>query len=143
MSTILEIPLIEGPQRFTVPLSGIVYTITLTYRDVSDAGPMSDQGGWIMEIGDDAGATIVTAIPLVSGVDLLQPYSDLFLPPGTLFVASEPQLDAKPTFESLGVTTHLYYSAPDVADVTTIRTSTGGGVVGGSGGIGSIPVWGA
>jgi hypothetical protein len=53
----------------------------------------------------------VSGIPLVTGVDLLSQYSYLGIP-GALLVTTDRGAGEVPTFDGLGVTSHLYYVAP-------------------------------
>lgn len=105
MATYTEIPLVPSqPQRFTTTLNGVTYNMRLTY-DVA-------QGGcWILDIGDANGALLVAGIPLVTGVDLLAQYSYLGIP-GALLVTTDRGAGEVPTFDGLGVTSHLYYVTP-------------------------------
>lgn len=70
-----------------------------------------EEGGWIMDIRDADGNDLACGIPLVTGADLLAPYAYLGLG-GGMFVRSDGIPDAVPTFENLGVGSHLYF-VPD------------------------------
>lgn len=97
-----EIPLSPTPQQFTIALAGVVYTLTVKYLNV-------DQGGWTVDIGDAQNNPIVTAIPLVTGADLLEQYAYLNFG-GTLTVSTDNSPDAPPTFQNLGVNSHLWFT---------------------------------
>lgn len=105
MATVSEIPL--TPSRatiFTVTLSGAAYGMRLTYDDAQD-------GCWILDIADEGNALLVAGIPLVTGVDLLAQYTYLGIP-GALLVTTDRGAGEVPTFDGLGVTSHLYYVTP-------------------------------
>lgn len=104
MSTITEIPLTPSQAcRFTVTLAGALYYLRLTY-DIAQAGC------WILDIGDADQTPLVAGIPLVSGVDLLAQYNYLGFG-GALIVTTDRGAGEVPTFDSLGVTAHLYFVA--------------------------------
>lgn len=104
MSTlaIYEIPLSANPQTFTISMNGTSYEMTLKYRDC-------DQGGWILDIADSSGNAMVRGIPLVTGIDLLGQYGYLGFGVG-LFVTTDGDMWAPPTFDNLGSTSHLYFT---------------------------------
>lgn len=101
MSSTYEIPLSPEPQTFAIDLAGTTYRLRLVYADV-------DQGGWVLDISDVSGNSIVAGIPLVTGHDLLEQYAYLGFG-GQLFVATDGDPDLVPTFANLGVTSHLYF----------------------------------
>lgn len=103
MTTYTEIPLIPSqPQRFTITLGGVSYNMRLTYDTA--------QGGcWILDIGDaNMRSLLVTGIPLVTGVDLVAQYAYLNFG-GALVCTTDRGAGEVPTFDGLGVTSHLYY----------------------------------
>lgn len=91
----------QGPQSFTIQLSGVDFQLTLKYRD-------TDQGGWTVDIADDSGNPILSGEPLVTGIDLLQQYQHLGFN-GSLYVQTTADPDAVPTFENLGTDCLLYW----------------------------------
>lgn len=100
--SILKIPLKVGvPQTFQITLGGIPYQLTLRYRN-------TDQGGWTVDIDDDAGNFILHGVPLVTGANLLAQYGYLHLG-GGLFVQTTSNPDAVPTFENIGDDGLLYW----------------------------------
>lgn len=101
MTTIFQLPLQNTPQTFTITLSSIIYTFTLIYRNV-------DQGGWILDIGDENNVPILQGIPLVTGVNLLAKYPYLGFV-GGLFVQTTTDPNAVPTFTNIGIDGQLYY----------------------------------
>lgn len=98
---IYEIPLTPVPQIFSIALGGIGYRITLLWRDPAP--------GWVIDIADSAGATLVQGIPLVTGANLLEQYGHLGFT-GGLHVQTDNDADAVPTIDNLGSTSHLYFA---------------------------------
>lgn len=104
MASTYEIPIQPGgPQAFTVDVFGVTLNIRLSYQNAPD-------GGWIIDISDVDGNPLVLGQPLITGQDLLEQYPDLGIP-AVLFVATDGDPDAVPTFENLGATAHLYAAA--------------------------------
>lgn len=101
MTTIFSLPLQAQPQSFNVTLSGVTYTLTFQYRNVQD-------GGWTLNIGDANNNPIVQGIPLVTGANLLAQYAYLGFV-GALWVQTQSDPDAVPTFENLGTDGLVYY----------------------------------
>lgn len=102
--TVYQIPLAPQPRRMTITLAGTTYRMRFHYANV-------DQGGWLLDIGDANGNPLVAGIPLVTGADLLAQYPDLGFG-GRLFVLSDGDPGAVPTFADLGVTSFLYFETP-------------------------------
>lgn len=101
MATFYEIPLTPDPQRFTVTLSGVDYRMTVQYRDAGGAG-------WVLDIADTTNQSIVSGVPLVTGVDLLGQYRHLGFA-GRLWVQGAANPDDVPTYEDLGVASKMYW----------------------------------
>lgn len=99
--TPFEIPLSPQPQMFDITLGNVGYQFTFTYRDAPD-------GGWILDIADAGGNPIACGLPLVTGHDLLGQLAYLGIN-GALVVDSDGQPDQVPTFDNLGITSHLYF----------------------------------
>jgi hypothetical protein len=99
---IYEVPLTPAPQKFDVKLGGATYGFQVQYRDPSP--------GWVLDVFDANGVLLVACIPLVTGVDLLWPFAYLGFG-GQLRVQTDGDPDAVPTFENLGVKSHLYFVA--------------------------------
>ncbi len=96
-----EIPLTSTPQTFTISLSGTEYRLTVQWRN-------ADGAGWILDIADTSNNPIIEGIPLVTGVNLLEQYAYLGFT-GVLWVQTTADPDAVPTFDNLGVGSHLYW----------------------------------
>lgn len=104
MMDTFEIPLSPEPKRFPITLLGITYELVFMYRDA----PM---GGWIMDINDSLGQPLACGLPLVTGADLLQQFRYLGLG-GAMEVYSDGNNDEVPTFENLGIGSHLLWIIP-------------------------------
>jgi len=66
---------------------------------------------WVADLANDDGVPVARGIPLVTGCDLLAQYGHLGLG-GQMFVQTDHNADAVPTFSNLGSTGHLYFTAP-------------------------------
>lgn len=100
-----EIPLTPVAQKFNITLAGKAYTLTFGWND-------ADQGGWVLDIADSSGVPLINGIPLVTGADLLAQYEYIGIG-GSLEVQTDFDLTAPPTFENLGLTSHLFFLADD------------------------------
>jgi len=94
MANYYNIPLIQGPQSFTVRLGSVTYAMQINYRN-------SPEGGYTLDISDTNGNPIVQGIPLVTGCDLLAQYKHLGFA-GRLWVQTASSPDAAPSFAGLG-----------------------------------------
>jgi hypothetical protein len=108
MADIFEIPLLPSPRRFTITLTGTTYTLCFQFR--AQGGP-HDGGDWVLDIGDALNAPLVCGIPLVTGTNLLAQYEYLNFV-GQLWVESDGDTMAPPTFTNLGIGSHLYWVLP-------------------------------
>ncbi|WP_336764158.1 phage baseplate plug protein [Asaia sp. VD9] len=95
-----EVPLVSAPQSFSTDFNGSTYSLRFTFQNV-------DQGGWLLDIYDTSANPIVVGIPLVTGADLLAQYAYLGLGV-SLYLVTDGDSDAVPTFADLGVASHLY-----------------------------------
>ncbi|WP_158810244.1 hypothetical protein [Beijerinckia sp. L45] len=102
MTTVFEIPLSPQPTTMTIALGPTTYKLRFHYANV-------DQGGWLLDISDASGNALVCGIPLVTGADLLAQYAYLGFA-GKLFVMTDGDRGAVPTFENLGDTAHVYFA---------------------------------
>lgn len=98
-----EIPLSANAQTFSIQLAQVVYRFTIQWRDA----PTINGTGWVLDIADQGGNPIRNGIPLVTGADLLEQHQDLGLG-FSLYVQSDDDVTAVPTYDSLGQTSHLY-----------------------------------
>lgn len=99
--TYYEIPLTANAQRFSITLAGKQYQLQLIYRNATE-------GGWMLDLFDASGNALVYAVPLVTGVDLLAPYPDIGIG-GSMYVATDGDPYAVPTYDNLGSASHLYF----------------------------------
>jgi hypothetical protein len=106
MST-YEVPLTSQSQTFSVSLAGKQYQMALTWRDA----PLQPGGGWFLDISDPNANAILSGIPLVTGIDLLEQYAYLNFG-GQLWVVTDGDPTAIPTFSNLGSSAHLYFVVP-------------------------------
>lgn len=101
MSTIFQLPIQTTAQIFSITLSGVIYTLTIQYRNDPNAG-------WVLDIGDVNNNAIVQGIPLITGANLLGKYAYLGFV-GGLYVQTTTDPDAVPTFDNLGTDGQIYY----------------------------------
>lgn len=106
MATYYEIPLSGTHQAFSISLGEEDYRLTFVYRDMPEAG-------WVMDIATPERVQIISGVPLITGADLLGQYRHLNIGGGGgLFVYTDGEPDAPPTFENLGTLSHLVW-VPD------------------------------
>lgn len=98
---IYEIPLSNASQSFQIALAGVTYKLTLMWRD-------APQGGWFLDIADAAGNRILSGVPLVTGADLLEQYDYLGIG-GEIWVQTDGDEAAVPTFDNIGTDSHVYF----------------------------------
>lgn len=96
-----EIPLNGSDEQFTVSILGVSYQIRVTYRG-------NPYNTWVLDISLSSGSDLVLGIPLITGVDLLSPFSAALGLGFSLFVSSDGDPTAVPTESTLGSTSHLY-----------------------------------
>ncbi|WP_069705192.1 phage baseplate plug family protein [Burkholderia seminalis] len=101
MTTFYEIPLTPDPQTFTITLRGVIYQLTVQYRAAGGTG-------WILDVADASGNLLVSGIPLVTGTDLLGQFGYLGFG-GSLWVQGAASPDDVPTFDDLGVGSHVFW----------------------------------
>lgn len=99
MTTAYEIPLSAEPQTFNITLAGVTYGFTVRWNVPNSS--------WIIDIADASGNAIISGIPMVTGVDLLEQYG--YLSFGFQLIAqTDNSPDTVPAFDNLGSTAHLY-----------------------------------
>lgn len=103
--TLSEIPLNPAmAQTFTISLAGVLYRMTLRYRENGGAG-------WVMTIAQPDGTILLDGKPLTTGRDLLEQFRYLGIA-GGLVVQTDGDIYAVPTFDDLGLQSHLYFVQP-------------------------------
>ena len=98
--SIFEVPLNGQPQTLRVTLGNVPYQLTVQWRNAC---------GWVLDIATVSGVAILQGVPLVTGADLLAQYRYLGIP-GSLFVSTDADPDAVPTYANLGTASHLYFA---------------------------------
>jgi hypothetical protein len=88
------------PQKFSVALNGTAYQLTLHWCDPASC--------WIMDLADQSGNALISGVPLVTGLPLLQQYVYVGVP-GDMFVQTDTNANEVPDFVGLGTTGHLYF----------------------------------
>lgn len=104
--TAYEIPLAPQAQTFSILLNGANYALTLMWRSVDALG------GWVLDIADAYNNPLVQGIPLVTGCDLLGQYQYLGFG-GGLWVLTDGDSTAIPTYSNIGSLSHLYFVVTD------------------------------
>lgn len=100
---IREIPLTPTPQSFAISLGNKALNMAVKWAD-------TQAGGWIMDIQDQAGKAIANGLPMVTGANLFKGLEYLGLP-GALVMQTDHDPDAPPTFDNLGIVSHLFHVA--------------------------------
>jgi hypothetical protein len=95
-----EIPLSGESQSFGVTLAGAQYQLLVQWRNAVQT--------WFLDIADASGNPLVQGIALVTGVDLLGQHKHLGID-GSLFVVSDDDPGAMPTYDNMGTGSHLYF----------------------------------
>jgi hypothetical protein len=102
-STPYLIPLLPTPQTLSITLAGVQYNLSVWWNNVSQ--------NWMIDIFDINNNPIVTGIPMVTGVDLLEQFGYLGFG-GQLIAQTTNDPDVVPTFADLGSTGNLYFVVP-------------------------------
>jgi hypothetical protein len=100
VSTVFEVPLRPQAQRLSIFLSGAQYNLVVRWNTFSSC--------WIVDIYDVNDVPLLMNRPMVTGADLLAQFASIGIG-GQLIVQSDGVTNVVPTFESLGITGHLYY----------------------------------
>lgn len=102
MTTTLLIPLQNTPQKFNISLAGTEYIMTCRWNDAFEAG-------WVIDFADVLTATpIIANLPLICGADILAGLGYLGFQ-GQLFIYTDGNQFAVPTYTNLGVESNLYF----------------------------------
>jgi hypothetical protein len=103
MMATFEIPLTPDSQTFTIALAGTSYRLTVRWS--------SAVGAWVLDIATLVGTPLLAGLPLVANVDLLAPYGYMNFG-GQLIAQTDNASNEPPTYENLGITSHLYFVTP-------------------------------
>lgn len=93
------VPLTPEPQAFGITLAGTSYRLTVRWCAAAE-------GGWLLDVADVDDAPLVAGIPLVTGVDLLDPYPEIGIG-GMLWLYSTTELP--PAYDELGDVVQLIF----------------------------------
>ncbi|MGJ0637869.1 phage baseplate plug family protein [Xenorhabdus bovienii] len=96
---IVEIPLQTENQQFDIQLGGINYRMSLQHRDCA---------GWILDIAHPNSEPIISGIPLVFGVDILEQHRYLGFNGSLVFYCDD--LKNETNKEELGKNNRLYFA---------------------------------
>lgn len=105
MARLLKIPLAAEAQSFTTQLGGVPLGMSIVWNA---KGPW-----WALTLSDAAGNVVAASIPMVPGLDLLEPHRAALPLPGALVVASDGGFDGLPGYGDLGTRSNLYFVADD------------------------------
>ena len=98
--TFFKIPLNPRNQKVTVKLGKKSYKLQTIYRAET----------WFLDIFDSSDTCLISAIPMVQGVDLLEQYQHVIT--GSLYIQNM-NSDEQQNFSSLGREINLYWEDPE------------------------------
>ena len=96
-----SVPALPTPQSFGISLGGLDLNMNLAFKGAA---------GWVMDVANNVGDTLLSGVPLVTGGNLLEQFEHLGIP-GGLWVQTKNAPDAVPTFDNMGVESFLFYVA--------------------------------
>jgi len=99
-----EVPLTAQPQRFQITLEGINYECLLYWNVPTQT--------WTLDIFQEDQTPLLTAIPIITGTDLLGQHKHLGIR-GNLLVQVDGNAYALPTYENLGTDARLIFETID------------------------------
>lgn len=100
MLTPYEIPLSAKGQRFSIALGGATYRLQAVWNAPANC--------WMLDVSDSADAPLLTSIPLVTGLNLLDQFAYAGIAGGLLATTSADP-DAVPTKDNLGDAGKLFF----------------------------------
>ena len=107
-------PLSAIDQRFQIPLNGVTYQLTIKW--------CAPAAAWTLDIADEGGTALISGIPIVTGIDLLEQYQHLGIA-GQIVAQTDGDTFAVPTQTNLGTAGRLYFIATD-GTASTAATTT-------------------
>lgn len=102
--TAYEIPLTPEAQVFLIALGGATYALTLRWNAAAAC--------WVLDIASQAREPILTGVPVVTGINLLNQYAYLGFG-GMLIAQTDHDPDAVPTMENLGTAGRIFFLVED------------------------------
>ncbi|EKU67906.1 phage baseplate plug family protein [Acinetobacter pittii] len=93
-----EIPLLDRNQKFFIKLNKVNYQLKLVYRK-----------RWYLDIFQTNSESVALGIPLVSGIDILSPFSHVIS--GSMYVQNLNE-DESQSFSDLGTNIKLFWQDP-------------------------------
>ncbi len=102
MTTAYQFPFVPSQQTLQITLANVLYTLNVYWN----SNPLVN--AWVVDIADAQGNAIVSAIPLVTGTDLLAQYGYLNFG-GQLIAQTSSDTDAPPTYVNLGSDGNLFF----------------------------------
>lgn len=100
MTTAYEIPLSAFAQTFRITLGSADYQVTQRFSAAAQA--------WVLDLANSDNVPLVSGLPLVTGADLLSQFKHLGIQ-GRIIVQTDGEVDAVPSYTSLGASGHAYY----------------------------------
>lgn len=105
-ATVYDVPTTSQPQSFSIQFpNGVTYTLRLQYLFAVN-NPC-----WILDIEDALANPIACGLPLITGADLLAQLGSLGFD-CSMFVTTDGDPTAPPSFYNLGTSAHLRISTP-------------------------------
>lgn len=101
--TAFKVPLVNKAQKVTTTLVGTPYVLVVRWCDPSSC--------WVMDINDQNGDPVLQGVPLVTGSNLLEQFGYLEFG-GAMYVQTDNDTFAVPTYDNLGSLGHLYFVTP-------------------------------
>lgn len=99
---IFQIPLTNNNEVFEINLAGTDYLLTSKWNP-------APEGGWTLDfVNAQTNASVAANVPLITGGNILEGLDYLGFN-GSLFVFTDGNPDAVPTFTNLGVESNLYF----------------------------------
>lgn len=99
------IPTRPTPENFTITLGSVDYGVRTRWNRMANC--------WVMDFLDQAGAEVLTGVPLVTGADLFEQFKHLGLgAAGELragHTGSDHDARTPPAFDNFGITAKLFF----------------------------------
>lgn len=99
MIEITEIPLKKNNQEMNILLSGTVYHLIIKHNEYC---------GWVLDVMSQAKTPILTGIPIVYGVDILEQYQYIGINGVLVFYCDDPESEKEQS--ELGRKNRIYFA---------------------------------